>query len=157
VLSPANPASEVLLERITAHRLQPHKQTSKQCSMPVLQVMGGVCPQGCLLSQLGPTLLPWGDCDFGSRDGKSGHQLSPLSCPAQHTTKWFHSQGPTQSLFLPTLSSGVSADWVAVDTITGWHALSQSKQRLRWQLGCWSHVVVGEGAGNSISKTNRIF
>lgn len=154
------PASEaVLLERITAHRLLLCKQTVLHAR--VLQAMEGVCSQGSLLPELGPTLLQPGDCDcvaeVGNVEISSLHAPVPLS-----TTKLFlalstHLQRPIQNLFLLTLSHSMSAEWVAVDMTTGWHVLSQRKQRLRRQLGCWGDMRVGEVSGNSILKTDYSF
>lgn len=112
MLSPANPASEVtLLERIPAHRLWLHKQTNKQRVLHarVLLAVGGVCPQGTLLPELGTTLLRWGDYGFNSRGRKRGHLLSRLSCPAQNTTEvllvlsaCFHGPIRNRSLLTPS-------------------------------------------------------
>lgn len=103
MLSPANSTSEeIFLERITTHKLLLHKQTALHAR--VLQAMGGICPQVYLLPELGPMPLQQGDTDFGSGGGKCGHWLSPVSCPAQYTTKLFlalpaYLQGPIKISF----------------------------------------------------------
>lgn len=127
----------------------------------MLQATEGVCSQGSLLPELGPycynreTVIVV--AEVGNVEISSLHAPVPLS-----TTKLFlalstHLQRPIQNLFLLTLSSSMSAEWVAVDMTTGWHVLSQRKQRLRRQLGCWGDVRVGEVSGNSILKTNYSF